>query len=65
MGCWKIRNYKHLLQVSRDGKWVDGGEFPSSLGSYATIPKAKRGGALDCFKYCYLDAVLMDITFGD
>jgi hypothetical protein len=41
MGCWKFRNYKHLLQVSRDGEWVDRGEFPSSLGSYATIPKAK------------------------
>jgi hypothetical protein len=65
MGCRKFRNYKHLLQVSWDGEWVDGGKFPSSLGSYATIPKAKRGGALDCTKYCYLDAVHMDIAFSN
>ena len=63
--CRKFRNYKHLLQVSRDGEWVDGGEFPPSLGSYVTIPKAKRGGLLDKTKYKYLDAVHMDIAFGD
>jgi hypothetical protein len=65
MGCRKFRNSKHLLQVSRDGEWIDGGEFPSSLGSFATIPKSKRGGTLDRTKYCYLDAVHMDIAFGD
>jgi hypothetical protein len=65
MGCRKFRNYKHLLQVSRDGEWVDGGKFPSSLGSYAPIPKAKRSGALDRTKYRYLDAVHMDIAFGN
>ena len=64
-GLPQVRNYKHLLQVSRNGKWVDGGEFPSSLGSYATILKAKRGGTLDCMRYLYLDAVHMDIAFGD
>ena len=65
MGCRKFKNYKHLLQVSRDGEWVDGGEFPPSLGSYATIPKSHRGGALDKHRYKYLDAVHMDIAFGD
>jgi hypothetical protein len=30
MGCCKFWNYKHILQVSRDGEWVDGGEFPLS-----------------------------------
>ncbi len=65
MGCRKFCNYKHLLQVSRNGKWVDGSEFLSSLGSYATIPKAKRGGTLDRMMYLYLDAVHMDIAFGD
>jgi hypothetical protein len=44
MGCCKFWNDKHLLQVSRDGKWMDGGESPASLGSYATIHKAKSGG---------------------
>ncbi len=45
MGCCKFRNYKTLLQVSCDGEWVDGGEFPPLRGSFATIAKAKRGPA--------------------
>jgi hypothetical protein len=65
MGCWKFRNYKHILDVSKDGAWMDGGDFPMSLGSYATIPKAKRGQPLDRTVYRYLDAVHMDIAFGD
>jgi hypothetical protein len=36
--CCPFRNYKHILQTSLDGKWIDGGEFPLDLGSYATIP---------------------------
>jgi hypothetical protein len=39
----KFCNYKHLLQVSPDGTWVDGGKFPLSLGSFATIPKSNQG----------------------
>jgi hypothetical protein len=65
MGCHKFRNYKHLLQVSRGGEWVDGGEFPPSIDSFVTIPKAKKGGTLDRTKYHYLDAVHVDIAFGD
>ncbi len=65
MGCRKFWNYKHILEVSRDGKWMDGGEFSMSLGSYATIPKAKRGQSLNRTDYRYLDAVHMDIAFGD
>ena len=65
MGCPKFRNYKHILQVSRGGEWVDGGEFPPSLGSFATIPKSNCSGPLDRTKYKYLDAVHMDIAFGD
>ncbi len=67
MGCWEFRNYKHLLQVRRDGKWVDSGsgKFPSSLGSYATTPKAKQGGLLNHTKYRYLDAVHMEVPFGN
>ncbi len=41
LGCRRFRNYKHILQTSLDGQWIDGGEFPLALGSYATIPKAK------------------------
>ncbi len=65
MGCRKFRNYKHILQVSRDGKWMDRGEFPPSLGSYATIRKANSRGPLEHQKYKYLDAVHMDIALGD
>jgi hypothetical protein len=61
----KFRNYKYLLQVSCDGQWVDGREFPPLLDSFATILKAKRSGPLDRTLYKYLDAVHMDITFGD
>jgi hypothetical protein len=64
MGCRKFRNYK-LLQVSRDGKWMDGREFSASLGSYATIRKSNSGGPIDCPKYKQLDTVHMDIAFGD
>jgi hypothetical protein len=65
MGCRKFQNYKHILQVSRDGQWLDGGEFPPSLGSFATIPKAKHGQPLACTCYLYLDAVHMNIGCGD
>jgi hypothetical protein len=65
LGCQNFWNYKHILQVSWDGAWVDGGEFPPSLGSFATIPKAKRGQSLDHTCYLYLDAVHLNITFGD
>jgi hypothetical protein len=65
MGCRKFRNYKHILHMSRDGEWIDGGEFPPSLGSFATIPKAKRGKLLYRSRYRYLDAVHIDIAFGD
>jgi hypothetical protein len=65
MGCCKFLNYMHLILVSCDGEWLDGGEFPPSLGSYAMIRKASSGGPLDWTKYKYLDAVHMDIAFGD
>jgi hypothetical protein len=65
MGCCKFRNYKTLLQVSCDREWVDGGELLLLLGSFATIPKAKRSLLLNHTHYRYLDAVHMDITFRD
>ena len=65
MGCRKFRNYKHILDVSRGGEWIDGGEFPMSLGLFATIPKAKRGAPLDRTSYRFLDGVHTDIAFGD
>jgi hypothetical protein len=64
-GCSRFKNYKHLLQTSRDGVWTDSGEFPLAVGSYATIPKAKRGTPIDRTCYRYLDIVHVDIGFGD
>jgi hypothetical protein len=65
MGCRKFCNYKHLLQVSHDDTWVDGGKFPPALGSFATVPKSNKGTPLDQTLYKYLDAVHVDIAFGD
>ncbi len=65
MGCCKFWNYKHILQVSCDGKWMEGREFPASLESYATIHKSNSGGPIDHRKYKYLDTVHMDIAFGN
>jgi hypothetical protein len=64
MVCHKFWNYKTMLQVSRDGEWVDGGEFPPSLGLFATILKAKHDPPLDQTTHCYLKGVHMDIAFG-
>ncbi len=65
MGCRKFKNYKHLLQVSHDGKWVNTGKFPPSLGSFATISKSNKGKPLDRTRHRYLDTVHVDIAFGD
>ncbi len=65
LGCHRFRNYKHILQTSLDGKWIDGGEFPLALGSYATIPKANQGSTIDQAQSCFLDIIHMDIAFGN
>ena len=64
-GLSEILKFKNILDVSGDGEWVDIGKFPMSLGSYATVPKVKRGTSLDPTSYRFLDAVHMDIAFGD
>ena len=46
-------------------QFVNGGEFPVSLGAYSTIPKARRGGPIDRTLNKFLDIVHMDIGFGD
>ncbi len=65
MGCRKFPNYKHILQVSRDGERVNGGEFSPLIGSYATTPKEHWVKALDWIFYQYLDAVHVIIAFDD
>ena len=44
---------------------MDTGKFPLSLGSYVTIPKARRGKPIDRRAYKYLDKVLVNIGFCD
>ncbi len=65
LGCCWFRNYKHIIQTSLDSQWIDGGEFPVSLGVFTTIPKAPRSGAIDCKQSFYLDIVHVDNAFGD
>ena len=65
LGCRRFRNYKHILQTSLDGQWMDGGKFQVSLGAFTTIPKAPRGKAINCEQSFYLDVVHVDIFFGD
>ena len=64
-GCRRFRNYWHIIQTSLDGEWVDKGDFPLSLGSYTTIPKAPHGGSIDCEKSFFLDIVHVNIAFGN
>ena len=64
-GCRRFRNYQHIIASSNGGTLLHTGEFPLSLGTYATIPKAPRGKAIDRLKARYLDIVHVDIAFGD
>jgi hypothetical protein len=65
LGCRHFRNYKHIIQTSLDGKWIDGGEFPLLLGAYTTIPKAPRGSTINRKQSFFLDIVHVNIAFGD
>jgi hypothetical protein len=64
MVCCKFQKYKNLIQDSCGSEWLDGGEFPPSLGSYATIQKANSSGPIDQMKYKLLDAVHMESLLG-
>ena len=64
-GCRRFRNYRHLIHTSKDGHFLNNGEFPVSLGAYTTIPKAPRGKLINRLPSKYLDVVHIDIAFGD
>ena len=64
-GCHRFCNYKHLIQSTKHGLFVDNGEFPASIDAYATIPKAARGKPIDCTPPKYLHIVHINIAFGD
>jgi hypothetical protein len=56
-GCHHFCNYRHLVHISKDGQFLDNGEFPVSIGAYATIPKAPQGKPLDRTSSKNLDIV--------
>ena len=64
-GCRRFRNYRHLIHTSKDGQFLDNGEFPVSIGAYTTNPKAPHGKLIDRTPSRYLDIVHIDIAFGD
>ena len=49
----------------KDGVLLNTGEFPLSLGTYVTIPKAPCGKVIDWLPVKYLDIVHVHIAFGD
>jgi hypothetical protein len=53
------------MAVSKDGTFIDAGEFPVSIGAYTTLPKASRGQPIDRTTAKFLDMVHLDIAFGD
>jgi hypothetical protein len=38
MGCHQFRNYKHLMAVTKSGRFLDTGKFRNSIGAYTTVP---------------------------
>ena len=59
-----FRNYEHFGRVSKDAKFIQGGEPCPSLGEFANLRKRDRGKALHSSKR-YLDKVHMDIVFSN
>jgi hypothetical protein len=64
-GCHQFQNFKHLMSVSKDGTFIDTSKFPMSIGAYTTIPKAPWGKPINHTPSKYLNAVHLDIVFGD
>ena len=63
-GNRRFRNYEHFEHVSKDAKFVEGGEPYPSLGEFANLRKRNHGKALPPSKR-YLDKVHLDIVYGD
>ncbi len=64
-GCQRFWNYWHLVATTKDGAFIDNGEFPASIGAYTTIPKEPCGKPIDCTTSKYLNIVHINIAFGD
>jgi hypothetical protein len=57
--------FKNLVAMTKNGGFLDTGEFLTSIGAYTSIPKAPRGKPIDRTPSKYLDVVHLDIVFGD
>ncbi len=64
-GCCPFRNYWHLVAASKDSTSIDTGEFPVSIGTYATIPKASCRKPINHTPAKFLDVVHLNIAFHD
>jgi hypothetical protein len=63
-GCRHFRNYRHLVAASKDRTFIDTGESPVSIGTYATTPKTSRRKPINHTHAKFLDVVHLDIAFG-
>ena len=59
-----FRNYEHFERISKDAKFVQGGEPYPSLGEFANLRRRDRGTALPP-SMRNLDKIHMDILYGD
>ncbi len=69
MGCHCFGNYRHLLVISKDGTFLNNGEFPALIGAYVTIPKALCGKSIDqtsakCLEVVHIDTALRCMSIG-
>ena len=63
-GCLRFCNQEHVTSASSNAKLINTGEFPSTIGNFATITNPAWGKSIK--KHCrFLDKVHMDIVFGD
>jgi hypothetical protein len=63
-GCRRFRNQEHVTSASLNGQLLHSGEFPTTIGDFATITNPPRGKPIKKRRR-FLDKVHMDIVFGD
>ena len=50
------------MATSKDGTFIDVGEFPVSIGAYTTLPKTSSGQPINSTTAKFLDVVHLDIA---
>jgi hypothetical protein len=64
-GCRRFRIYKHIVVVTKNGRFLDTRKFLAFVGAYTTVPKAPHSKPIDRTPSKYIDVVHLDIAFGD